>query len=277
MNAGMQAVIDALDAVDAPVNFFLRDDDAGWHDERLFALLDCTARAGVPIDLAVIPQATGFHFAAELSARFDDANGLIGLHQHGYAHENHETTGRKCEFGPMRELAAQRHDLIAGRERLRTLFGARLDDFFTPPWNRCSAETPSLLAQLGYTGLSRDASAPAQTALAELRVDVDWCKQQRLATERGEATGEAIACELARHIGSGVTVGLMLHHGEMSDTELDWLEAWLTCWSRHPNARWQPMRALFGRRSDASAIGAHSIAGEITNSSTGAASRAFSA
>lgn len=277
MNAGMRAVIDALDVVDAPVNFFLRDDDAGWHDEHLFALLDCTARAGVPIDLAVIPQATGVRLAAELSARFDDTNSLIGLHQHGNSHENHETTGRKCEFGPARDLATQRHDLIAGRERLRTLFGARLDDFFTPPWNRCSVETPSLLAELGYTGLSRDASAPAQTALTELRVDVDWCKQQRLATERGETTGDAIACELAHHIKSGTTVGLMLHHGDMSDVELGWLEAWLQRWSHHPNARWQPMRALFGRRSNARAADAYSIAGEITNSSTGAALRAFSA
>lgn len=264
MNAGLHAVIDALDNVEAPASFFLRDDDAGWHDERLFALLDCTARVGVPIDLAVIPQATGVRLAAELGARFDDANGLIGLHQHGNSHENHEVTGRKCEFGLARDLATQRHDLIAGRERLRTLFGARLDDFFTPPWNRCSVETPSLLAELGYTGLSRDASAPAQTALAELRVEVDWCKQQRLATERGETTGDAIACELARHIKSGTTVGLMLHHGDMSDVEMDWLEAWLRCWSRHPNARWQPMRALFDKRSNVPAVGADSVAAEMT-------------
>ena len=228
MKAGLKAVIDALDASASPVDFFIRDDDAGWDDERLFALLRCTERARVPIDLALIPQATGSALAAELSACFDAAGGMIGLHQHGHAHSNFETAGRKCEFGPTRDLQAQRRDLVAGREHLRTLFGARLDAFFTPPWNRCSVATPSLLAELGYAGLSRDRTAFAQQALPELRVDLDWCKQWRLATERGEGTGDAIAFELARHVQSGATVGLMLHHAQMSDTELQWLQAWLS-------------------------------------------------
>ena len=248
MKAGLKAVIDALDASASPVDFFIRDDDAGWADERLFALLRCTGRARVPIDLALIPQATGTALAAELSACFDAAGGLIGLHQHGHAHTNFETAGRKCEFGPTRDPQAQRRDLVAGREHLRTLFGARLDAFFTPPWNRCSAATPSLLAELGYAGLSRDRTAFAQQALPELRVDVDWCKQWRLATERGEGTGDAIAFELARHVQSGATVGLMLHHAAMSDTELQWLQTWLTAWARHPNARWRPMRELLAER-----------------------------
>ena len=246
MNAGLNAVLAALDGVDSPVNFFLRDDDAGWDDERLFALLRCTERARVPIDLAVIPQATGVGLAAELSACFDGAGGLIGLHQHGHSHNNFETRGRKCEFGPGRDLDAQRRDLVAGREHLRLLFGARLDGFFTPPWNRCSVATPILLAELGYIGLSRDRSAAPQQALPELSVDVDWCKQQRLATERGESGGDAIAFELARRVQAGATVGLMLHHAQMSDIELGWLQTWLSSWARHPNARWRLMHQLLG-------------------------------
>jgi hypothetical protein len=246
MNTGLNAVIDALDASASPVDFFLRDDDAGWDDERLFALLRCTERARVPIDLALIPQATGVALAAELRACFDAAGGQIGLHQHGHSHHNHETTERKCEFGPTRDLDAQRRDLVAGREHLRTLFGARLDAFFTPPWNRCSVATPSLLAELGYAGLSRDRTAFPQQDLPELAVDVDWCRQQRLALERGEGTGDAIAFELARHVRAGATLGLMLHHAQMSDVELECLQTWLSAWARHPNARWCPMRELLG-------------------------------
>ena len=249
-DAGMQAVWAALDAAAAPVHFFVRDDDAGWNDERLFALLRCTERAGVPIDLAVIPQATGPALAAELGARFDAAGGRIGLHQHGRSHANHETSGRKSEFGSARGAQAQRRDLAAGRRHLRSLFGARLDAFFTPPWNRCCALTPGLLAELGYAGMSRDRTATAQHDVPELGVDVDWSRQRRLALERSASTGpatgsgDAIAFELARHVRPGATVGLMLHHAEMSDTELRWLERWLTCWARHPNARWRPMREL---------------------------------
>lgn len=249
MSAGLNAVLAALDEADAPVDFFLRDDDAGWDDERLFALLRCTERAGVPIDLAVIPRATGIGLAAELNACFDAAGGLIGLHQHGHSHANFETAGRKCEFGPTRDLAAQRRDLIAGREHLRSLFGARLDGFFTPPWNRCSDATPALLAELGYAGLSRDRSAPRQQALPELPVDLDWCKQRRLAAERGDSGGDTIALELARHVRAGATVGLMLHHAQMSDVELQWLQTWLLSWARHPRARWRPMREMLHARS----------------------------
>jgi hypothetical protein len=261
LTAGIQAVVAALDAVDSPVGFFIRDDDTGWDDERLFALLQCTQRAGVPIDLAVIPEATGETLAAELRAWVDDAEGMIGLHQHGHAHCNHEPQGRKCEFGTARDLQAQRHDLEAGRKRLQNLFEARLDTFFTPPWNRCSPDTPALLAELGYTGLSRDRTAPRQTALPEMPVDVDWCKHQRQAVANGNhhaaVSGDAIALDLASRVRGGATVGLMLHHAAMSDFELQRLRAWLACWTQHPNARWQPMRTwLTAPRADATLTGA---------------------
>ena len=248
MNAGVRELLDALDALGAanaaPVDFFIRNDDAGWDDARLVALLDCTEAAGVPIDLAVIPQAVGAGLARELRARVDASGGLIGLHQHGHAHTNHETLGRKCEFGPGRALEAQRADLLAGRAHLLEGFGERLDAFFTPPWNRCGAATPGLLAELGYSGLSRDRTAPVQHALPELPVDVDWCRQQRLATERGACAGEAIGIELARHVRAGATVGLMLHHAAMRDVEFDWLRSALRRWARHPHARWRRMNRL---------------------------------
>ena len=243
MNTGLKAVLAALDSAPGPVQFILRDDDAGWDDARLFALLDCTERAGVPIDLAVIPQATGTALGALLRARVDAAPFHIGLHQHGWSHQNHETCARKCEFGAARERAAQSLDLTLGRDRLHALFGARLDPIFTPPWNRCSPATPALLAELGYAALSRDRGAPAQHALPELAVDVDWCKLRA-----GAGDGAPIAFELARRIGVGASVGarvgLMLHHAQMDRADLDLLGAWLPQWARHPHARWIPMRNL---------------------------------
>ena len=245
MSKGLHTLIAALDAAPAPVAFFLRDDDAGWDDARLFALLDCTERAGVPIDLAVIPQATRAALAASLYARKTSAPDLIGLHQHGFAHTNHEAVERKCEFGRARSIAAQRSDLSAGRATLLGYFGAHLDPFFTPPWNRCSATTPALLAALGFSALSRSRGAEAQQVLPELSVDVDWCKQQRVAREHGEADGSSrIATELAQRVAAAGPVGLMLHHAEMDAGDLALLGSLLRATSRHPHVRWRPMRAL---------------------------------
>lgn len=252
MTPDWNTLIAALDAAPAPVAFFVRDDDAGWDDARLFALLDRTQHAGVPIDLAVIPQATRPALAASLCARTDAAPGLIGLHQHGYAHHNHEAAGRKCEFGDTRSAAAQQDDLCAGRERLREWFGARLDAIFTPPWNRCSAVTPPLLAQLGFAALSRSRSAPLQQALPELPVDVDWCKQRRLAAAQGCCCGPLVAAGLAQRVAAGGPVGLMLHHADMDASDLTLLDELLQTMNRHPHVHWMPMRDLLPKRNRAS-------------------------
>ena len=91
----------ALDAARAPVTFFFRDDDGGWADLRLRALLDVHEEYGMPVDLALIPDALSPWLIRHLERRAS-RNGLLGLHQHGRAHVNHETTGRKCEFGESR-------------------------------------------------------------------------------------------------------------------------------------------------------------------------------
>lgn len=245
MTAVFEELHAALDAAPSPVAFFLRDDDAGWDDTGLFALLECTRGAGVSIDLAVIPQATGAALAAALRARMAAQPCLIGVHQHGYAHTNHEVLGRKCEFGPSRSAEHQLGDLIAGRDHLRRLFGSELDMLFTPPWNRCDLATPALLAELGFSALSRTRGAPAQHALAELPVDVDWCKHQRLAREAGRANGgKGIAAELASRVRAGGPVGLMLHHADMAATDLALLEVLLRLTRQHRNAEWRPMREL---------------------------------
>jgi hypothetical protein len=111
----------ALDAAPAPVEFFLRDDDAGCDDERLFAMLEVVGGRGLAIDLAVIPEALGPELARSLSRLAAEWDGRLALHQHGRAHRNHEPDGRKCEFGPSRDQAAQRRDLVAGRELLESL------------------------------------------------------------------------------------------------------------------------------------------------------------
>jgi predicted deacetylase len=236
-------LMQALERADAPVRFCVRDDDAGWADARLFALLQVMEEASVPIDLAAIPNAVTPALARELKAR-QRAGQRVGVHQHGLAHINHETSGRKCEFGAAREPWQRESDLRRGREMLRALFEDSLDPLFTPPWNRVSPDTPAMLRALGFSALSRDASAPAQSELPEMRVHSDWTKQWRLASEAKGDPAVRIASDLASHVAAGTCVGLMLHHALMGPEQLQCLRGLLSKWRAHPNARWIPMIAL---------------------------------
>lgn len=242
MRDELSLVIELLDTLDAPVDAFVRDDDAGWDDARLLALLDTMAHAGVTIDLAAIPLAVSDPLAAELNARIDAAPGNIGVHQHGCAHANHQIEGRKCEFGPARDAQSQQHDLRGGRLLLQHFFGERLQPIFTPPWNRCAGHTPVLLAELGFAALSRDRGATPQQALQELPVDIDWSRRFR---EGGAAAAAgALAQALRERAADGAPLGLMLHHAVMAPDELALLGGWLWRLARHGRLRWQPMAAL---------------------------------
>lgn len=242
MRDDLSAVIDLLDTIDAPIDAFVRDDDAGWDDARLLALLDTMAHAGVPIDLAAIPLAVSDPLAAELNLRIDAAPDLVGVHQHGCAHANHQADGRKCEFGSARDAQAQGHDLRGGRRLLQHFFGERLQPIFTPPWNRCAPYTPGLLVEQGFVALSRDRRAPAQQALPELPVDIDWSRHFR---EGGPAAAAgALVQALRERAADGAPLGLMLHHAVMAPGELALFGSWLWRLARHGRLRWQPMAAL---------------------------------
>ena len=203
MTSWLRPVVDALDAVRAPAVVCFRDDDVGWDDARLLALLDALAPHAVTLDLAVIPAALRAPLAAELRHR---AGPRLRLHQHGLAHVDHERARRKCEFGPARSRAAQRTDIAAGRARLEAMLGA-VDPVFTPPWNRCTDDTGRCLAELGYRVLSRESRAAPLgiSGLCEVPVHVDWV---RLAPA-------SAAAHLAEAIRTGRPAGVMFHHAEM--------------------------------------------------------------
>ena len=241
MSAWLEALGQALDAASGPVDFFFRNDDAGWADERLQALLALFDRHAAPLDLAVIPTALSLVLSRQLRARLRGAPALLGVHQHGYTHSNHETVGRKCEFGPSRARPAQRRDLQAGRDMLREQFGERVDPIFTPPWNRCTEATAACLAELGFHALSRDRGAASLElhGLAELPVGIDWCKAFDSPGPL-EALGRALPTLAA---GAG-PVGIMLHHAVMTDTQLSSLGELLRLLSRHPAARLRLMREV---------------------------------
>ncbi len=242
----------ALDASPAPVTFFFRDDDAGWRDDRLFALLDRFAHYGLFIDLAVIPADLGLALARRLQRAVRDSGGRVAVHQHGFAHINHERIGRKCEFGPARADAAQHRDIEMGWQRLQQLIGPLVQPMFTPPWNRCTLETARCLIDLGFHVLSRDASAaPLDVAgLAEVPISLDWHAHRHGVRLTLPEWGAA----LATAVSTTQPVGIMLHHAIIDEEEQEVILQLLAVLAEHDRVRSAAMMAV--ARTKAAAAGA---------------------
>lgn len=169
-------------------------------------------------------------------------NAPLRLHQHGYAHTNHEPTGRKCEFGRSRSAAEQAGDVAAGQRRLADAFGRLVDPVFTPPWNRCSPATADALVANGVHVLSRDHSASPfrRDDLYEVPVTVDWFAQRKHVRVLREEVGGQIAAGVRR----GGPVGVMLHHAAIDETERATLGELLCVVHAHPGATSATIAAL---------------------------------
>jgi predicted glycosyltransferase len=240
--AWLAPVRETLDGLTRPAGLFFRDDDCGWSDDRLLLLLDIFADFGFPVDLAAIPAALNSAFAQKLSRRMAAHPERLRIHQHGYAHLNHEPAGKKCEFGPARDYISQRSDIESGQRRLAELLGAAPDPIFTPPWNRCTAVTARCLAELGFQVLSRDSHAdPLEgSGLRELPIGLDWFAQwKKVRIDRIE-WGKLLAAKMQ----SEASIGIMLHHAVMDAEEMQALAQLLSVLARHPNAKCHTMRAL---------------------------------
>lgn len=236
----MQQLINALDQLKRPIDIFVRDDDAGWNDAALGELVSIFRTLGLPIDMAVIPAALDEQAAAHLKSLVQK-HPKAGVHQHGYAHLNHEPEGqRKCEFGTARQPARQLADLIAGRNRLiQMLGGIHIDPIFTPPWNRCSAELGSELHLHGFKMLSTDKfRCDVGKDIAQLPVTMDW--------ERARREGSVLNALAIAIADSGQPVGIMLHHAVMDADSLSELASALDQMATSPHVRFRPMRHWIG-------------------------------
>lgn len=233
----MKQLAQTLGRLEAPVHLFFRCDDAGWDQPALESLAMLFAERDLPLDLAVIPAALDPETAQGLLALRQMLPSL-GLHQHGYAHVNHQPAAeRKCEFGPARPVQRQIADVIAGRERLNALLGD-WDPIFTPPWNRCSAELAGALGDHGFVLLSTDGHRTDAGAIGQLPVCFDWDRMRR------EDRTEERLCELFE--APQGPLGIMLHHAAMDDAARTDLAGLLDLIANCPSIEPLPMRHWIG-------------------------------
>ena len=220
----IHAGCDSADGKDDSYIFF-RADDVAAPGKQFARMMELFATYGIPLSLAVVP-------AALTRPRWQYLNGFEKMnpgrwcwHQHGWRHRNHETEGKKQEFGDARTVAAIKRDLEQGKKRLERIMGDHFYPVFTPPWNRCSRSTLELLKELGYAAVSRsrgDKISPPD-GLSDYYVNVDL--HTRKETSSAVAWKNLFA-ELQQAIASNLC-GIMIHHRRMNGAAFDFLEVLL--------------------------------------------------
>ncbi|HMY74706.1 MAG TPA: polysaccharide deacetylase family protein, partial [Blastocatellia bacterium] len=225
------------------VNVFFRDDDVAEDEPTLRRLLDLFAEFEIPINLEIIPGKLTEAAIALLGAYRAAHPDLFEFNQHGWMHVNHETEGRKCEFGASRSFDEQLADIRQGREVLQDAFGEAFSPVFTPPWNRCTEATYQALDQLQFRALSKLRGKTEVTGhgFRELSVTLDLFRWKGGATMK--APREFIE-ELHTQLRELDTVGIMLHHQVMDEAAFEFLALLLEMLRGLPQIRFQTFRSL---------------------------------
>ncbi|MDK2955231.1 MAG: hypothetical protein PWQ57_727 [Desulfovibrionales bacterium] len=219
---------------------FFRDDDAAAVGKNFLKMLEMFERRATFLDIAVVP-AWLTETRAEALLK-DAAPPLFGLHQHGFRHVNHETKGKKCEFGPGRPAAEKQRDVLRGKQRLEELLGERFQPIFSPPWNRVDADTLEILLNGRFGALSRfrGAKPAAPAGLASLDANVDMHTRKEPDPEKAL---DDLLGELLLALREGLA-GIMLHHQVMNDAAFAFLDRLLQGLASLPSVAAAPMAKL---------------------------------
>jgi len=212
--ADLESELDCWATGGAVAALWWRDDDAvAWTEAlaRLFVLAQET-----PVALAVIPATAEAALGRRLAA-FPTAFVL----QHGWAHHNHASVGRKkSELGTDRPLDKRCAELAQGLARLKALFGAQALSVLVPPWNRIGDDLLPHLPVLGIAALSAMKPRGAVLAAPSLRVAnvhvdlTDWHAGRGFIGE-GPALGALVRHLRQRREGKvdrAEPTGILTHH-----------------------------------------------------------------
>jgi len=239
--------LDRWAAAGKQASFWWRDDDAVAWTPALQRLLDLAGP--LPVALAPIP--------GEIEPDLPEALAgypAVGVLQHGWRHTNHAPEGeKKAELGPHRPLAVRLQELIAGRDRLRALFGARALPVLVPPWNRMGADLLPELPRIGISGYSADRPRASAEPVAGLRVvnvhvDLGPLQNDRSAAAERPILGSLLGHLIGRRTGAvdaTEPTGLLTHHRVQDGRYDGFLSRFLAIARRHAAAFFPPIGEMF--------------------------------
>jgi hypothetical protein len=201
---------------------YFRADDVAVPGKRFARLLSLFKRYRLPLCLAVVPAWLTCLRWQSIKWLGGKSSSLWCWHQHGWRHVNHETGGKKQEFGSARSTSEIKQDLIRGKQRLEHLMEEAFYPVFTPPWNRCSLNTLQVLRDLGYVAVSRSRNSPPASPeeLPDFSMDVDLHTPRETNPEAGLNN---LFETLQQSLSNGCS-GIMIHHQLMNDAAFDFLE-----------------------------------------------------
>ncbi len=238
--ARLDALLDA-NLGKAPLRVYCRADDVGLGGAAFRGMIELFGRRELPLALAVVPSWLPLG-KTRLLREIDPSDPLWTLHQHGFSHKNTALEGKKNEFGQGLSGRVKEERLAKGRDVLRQAFGENFVPLFTPPWNRCDAETLDILARLGFSGVSRwQGALPAAPAtLLELPVNLDLHIRKE---QDPEAQLGGLLAELRSAFSLGY-LGIMLHHQRQTPHSQAFLGHLLDRLAASPRTRFQSARSL---------------------------------
>ena len=229
-----------------PVCVFFRADDIGVPGASFRQMMQIFAARRAPLNLALVPAWLTRPRWQVLQPTGRTRGNQWCWHQHGWRHANHESVGKKQEFGPSRSLQGLAQDLKRGRQRLEEITGREFYPVFTPPWNRCDSRTLDLVTRHGYLGVSRSrGSRPAVPAnVADIPVSVDLHTRR----ETDPAAGwTALLAELSAAL-AGRCCGIMIHHQRMNPAATGFLDLFLKILTGCKDLRLVHFRELIDER-----------------------------
>ncbi len=220
---------------------FFRADDIGVPSVMFTAMIELFKKYRMPLCLAVVPSwLTPARFDA--LERATEGSKLFCWHQHGWTHRNHETTGKKQEFGDSRSFQNVADDIVRGMNRLSKILGDEFYPVFTPPWNRCGDATLKTLEKLHFAGVSRSVGAtpPIPPTFRDFQVNVDLHTRKE---QNPHESFEKLCSEIQLSLSRGRS-GIMLHHQRMNRNSLFLLESLLQIFYQTKNIAVRHFRDL---------------------------------
>ena len=223
------------------IDIWWRDDDAGRDCARLDALLALAGQSRRPLALAVVPAWLEPPVTTKIAACD------VFVLQHGWAHADHAADdSRMIELGGTLGAAACRDRLARGKAILEQAFGERFLPVLVPPWNRIDGYCLEIAAELGYSAVSTfaDDTRALDHGLAQVNTHVDlidWQHGRRmkpLVELRAEIDRLVADPALGR-------LGVMSHHLDMTQADLDALEQLFDYVDTITRCRWPSPAQLF--------------------------------